>query len=112
MIEVMHGCEVCYKLYDESRLVAVERCERVFPWYICKPCAEKISDALLAKVVQDCTKKHEDDKPLTEGQKHYIKIFVDGKCTDGYLMTKLGIFDWKDAQRLIERYKKEEAKNE
>jgi hypothetical protein len=52
-----------------------------------------------------------DDEPLTDKQKMYIKLFLDRQCTDGYLMTKLGIFEWKDAQALIERYEKE-GKNE
>jgi hypothetical protein len=49
---------------------------------------------------------------LTDTQKHYVKLFADGQCTDGYLMTKLGIFEWKDAEKLIEQYKREEGKNE
>ncbi len=27
--------------------------------------------------------------PLDDKQKHYIKLFIDEKCTDGYLMTQL-----------------------
>jgi hypothetical protein len=51
--------------------------------------------------------KQKEQVPLTEGQKHYIKLFQDGQCTDGYLMTKLGIFEWKDAQVMIGQYEKE-----
>lgn len=44
-------CEVCHNFYADSELIAVEgidylKWERTFPWYICKGCAEKISDAL------------------------------------------------------------------
>lgn len=51
MIESMHGCEVCYKSFADSDLIAVDgiaylKWQRVFPWYICRDCAEKISDAL------------------------------------------------------------------
>jgi len=117
MIEMSRCCEVCHNRYTKSELIAVDgidylKWERDYPWYICKACAEKISDALLVKVVQDCIDKREDGNLLTNGQKHYIKLFVDNNCTDGYLMTKLGIFEWKDAMRLVEQYKKEEGKNE
>ena len=53
-------------------------------------------------------------KPLTDHQKYYIKQFLGdgyGKCTDGYLMTKLGLSDWKEAEKLIEQYERE-GKNE
>jgi len=58
MSEAMHHCEVCHKQYADSVLIAVKgiaylKWERVFPWYICRECAEKISDALLVKVVKD-----------------------------------------------------------
>lgn len=50
-IEVTHCCEVCHKKFTESALIAVDdieylKWERTFPWYICVPCAQKISDAL------------------------------------------------------------------
>lgn len=46
----IHACEVCYKLYLNDQLIAVDGIEfqkyrRVTPWYVCKPCAQKISDA-------------------------------------------------------------------
>jgi hypothetical protein len=54
MIELIHGCEVCHKLYAESAVVEISGIEyqmwkRVFPWYICLECARKISDALKVK---------------------------------------------------------------
>ena len=48
---------------------------------------------------------------LDDNQKHYIELFVSGKCTDGYLATRLGI-SWKDAEKLIKQYKKEEGTKE
>jgi predicted DNA-binding protein YlxM (UPF0122 family) len=51
-----------------------------------------------------------EEEPLTDKQKKYIKLYLGeeyGKCTEGYLMTKLGIFEWKDAQKLIEQYERE-----
>jgi len=56
----------------------------------------------------------EKDKLLDEKQKKYIKLFLGdghGKCTDGYLMTKLGLSDWDEAKKLIEQYERE-GKNE
>ena len=58
MSESMHMCEVCHKSRVDSDLIAIEgveylRWERLFPWYICMQCAEKISDALLVKVVEE-----------------------------------------------------------
>ena len=52
-----------------------------------------------------------EQKPLTDTQKKYVKLFLAGQCTDGYLMTKLG-FEWKEVDKLIEQYKREEGKNE
>lgn len=53
-VEICYHCEICHIMYTESDLIAVEgieylRWERLFPWYICKGCAEKISDALKEK---------------------------------------------------------------
>lgn len=58
MIELSHNCEVCHKSHADSDLIAIEgveylRWERLFPWYICYECAEKISNALLVKVVEE-----------------------------------------------------------
>jgi len=54
IIESMHSCEVCYLMRPDSELIDVNCIEyhkwgRVFPWYICKNCAKKISDALKEK---------------------------------------------------------------
>lgn len=52
--ELTKGCEVCYKDCTVGNAIAVKDLEfknygkRVMPWYICKDCAEKISEALLA----------------------------------------------------------------
>lgn len=48
--ELMYECQVCFEMYKESMLITVKEIEyrhwhRVFPWYICYECAEKISDA-------------------------------------------------------------------
>jgi len=48
--ELMYECQVCYQKYVESALIQVKdirysAMHRVFPWYICYECAEKISDA-------------------------------------------------------------------
>ena len=56
--ELMYECQACYKAYGESKLITVKGIEyshwhRVFPWLICMQCAEKISDALLVKVVEE-----------------------------------------------------------
>lgn len=53
-VELMYECQACYKARGESTLIAVEGIEyshwhRVFPWLICKTCAEKISNALKEK---------------------------------------------------------------
>jgi hypothetical protein len=66
----------------------------------------------LKKKVKEEGSKQE---PLTDHQKKYIKLFLGdgyGKCTDGYLMSKLGVFEWKEAEAMIEQYKREEGKNE
>jgi hypothetical protein len=51
-----------------------------------------------------------EEKPLTDRQKQLIKLFLDGKCTGGYLLTRIGVWEWKDAERLIEQYRMEEGK--
>jgi len=59
--------------------------------------------------------KQEKEQPLTEKQKKHIKLFLGdgyGTCTDGYLMTKLGIYEWDEAKKLIAQYKREEGKKE
>jgi hypothetical protein len=53
------------------------------------------------------TARHKKCEALTEKQKALIELFKDGQCTDGYLMTKLGVFDWKDAQVMIAQYERE-----
>lgn len=50
-VEIVHECQVCYNKFVDSDLIAVNgirtpRGYRVFPWNICKLCAEKISDDL------------------------------------------------------------------
>jgi hypothetical protein len=50
-LEQFHLCEVCHRGYTSSAMVAVHgiayiKYQRVFPWHICKECAEKISGAL------------------------------------------------------------------
>jgi hypothetical protein len=84
-----------------------------FPW-------EKLSDEMwwnketykrqAEKVIQAYKGwiEKEESKLLTDKQRELIKLLLDDKCTDGYLMTKLGIFEWKDAQKLIDQYKREE----
>ncbi len=62
-VEIVHQCEVCYIQYSQAELVEIEGItyqtwKRISPWYICKDCAEKISDALLVKVVKDVELKH------------------------------------------------------
>lgn len=54
MDETEHKCEVCYINFVTSSLISVEGLayqtwKRVSPWYICKDCADKISDALKEK---------------------------------------------------------------
>jgi len=44
---------------------------------------------------------------IPQGLWKFIKLFIDGECTDGYLMTQLKLSSWKDAQAMIEQYKKE-----
>lgn len=49
--ELMYECQVCYIMHKESRLIEVKEIKYriqhgVFPWHICRRCAEKISDAL------------------------------------------------------------------
>lgn len=44
---------------------------------------------------------------LTDKQKGHIQLFLAGKCSDGYLMTKLGIVEWKDAEKMVAQYRKE-----
>lgn len=51
--EIAHGCEVCHRVFVHKDLIIVDTIawqnKRTFPWYICKECAKKISDALKAK---------------------------------------------------------------
>lgn len=51
-------------------------------------------------------------EPLTIYQKKLIALYLKGQCSDGYLMTNLKVSRWKDAEKLIEQYKREEGKNE
>lgn len=49
--ELVYECQVCYKTYGESKLIAIEGIEyshwhRVFPWLICQECAKKIIYAI------------------------------------------------------------------
>jgi hypothetical protein len=71
--------------------------------------AEEIAKMDMWQGLQNTINRAEIEKPLalTEGQKALIKLFLGEQCTDGYLMTKLGIFDWKDAQVMIEQYERE-----
>lgn len=52
--EVMHYCEVCHNMHGDSELIVLKDIEysqrkRVFPLYICIPCADKINNALKDK---------------------------------------------------------------
>lgn len=69
-----------------------------------------VIDDILSKVVQNLEKMQEATEPLTETQKKYISLFKGkeyAQCTDGCLMTELGMFDWKEAEKLIAQYERE-----
>jgi len=72
--------------------------------------------ALQGKYFEIVSKRNEQflgqEPALDDKQKHFIKLFVSGKCTDGYLMTNLRVHSWKDAEKLIEQYNKEEGTKE
>jgi protein-arginine kinase activator protein McsA len=53
IIASIHHCEVCHNKHAKIALIAVTSItylewERDYPWYICRNCATKISDALKA----------------------------------------------------------------
>ena len=63
MPEVLTGCEICHSMYKECDLIEVkdivyDQWKRLYPCRICQMCAEKISDALLVKVVKDVELKN------------------------------------------------------
>lgn len=54
LMNIMHQCQVCYKLITDDQILAVDGIEydlgkRVTPWYVCKSCAQKISDTYREK---------------------------------------------------------------
>lgn len=56
--ELTYECQVCFIAYNKSKIIAIERIE-YSRWLICMQCADKISDALLVKVVTDLNEKSE-----------------------------------------------------
>jgi hypothetical protein len=58
----------------------------------------------IVKVFQEMLFAHPPE--LNDKQKEFIKLFINGKCTDWYLATKLGV-SIETSQAMIEQYKQE-----
>jgi hypothetical protein len=116
------GCVRAYEGYDIKKayirigqMALSEGIDQIIVYKNCKEyrCYELKPDSIAAK--RQALSEGKKEEPLTVKQKQYIKLFLgdgQGKCSDGYLMRMLGVFEWKEAERMIEQYKREEGKND
>lgn len=83
---------------------AIGEITALMPWALVVPAYYVRINGMVAAVsersIQSC---------LTAKQREYIKLFLAGECTDGYLMTRLGIFPWSKAMEMINQYRREEG---